>query len=226
MVNNFLFSPSNWNYQVGGNLSVDAPTYVKRLADIELYNKALAGEFCYVLNSRQMGKSSLRVQVMHQLQANNVACAVVDLTTIGIEQVTVEQWYASLIALLVNSFSLNLNLSAWWRDRTLLSPVQRWSEFIEQILLVEISSSIVIFGLLPYTQNVVISFQIPCSVCSKSNFASNSVLVLFLACSSISYVFKNRKVRYLYNKCRFSSLTSLKAPNVVRGKLLARDFAC
>lgn len=45
-----------------------------------------------------MGKYSLRVQVMHLLQANNIACAVVDLITIGIEQVTLEQEYASLIA--------------------------------------------------------------------------------------------------------------------------------
>ncbi len=57
-------------YQVGASLPVDAPSYVKRQADEEFYQKLQDGKLCYVLNSRQMGKSSLRVQTMQRLKAH------------------------------------------------------------------------------------------------------------------------------------------------------------
>jgi WD40 repeat protein len=62
---------SSYEYQVGGRLPVDAPSYVVRACDEELYNALRVGEFCYVLNSRQMGKSSLRVQVARRLQEDD-----------------------------------------------------------------------------------------------------------------------------------------------------------
>ena len=60
---------ANYEDHWGGSLPVDASSYVMRQADSDFYTLLKAGQFCYVLNSRQMGKSSLRVRTMQRLQA-------------------------------------------------------------------------------------------------------------------------------------------------------------
>ncbi|MDY7023718.1 MAG: AAA-like domain-containing protein, partial [Cyanobacteriota bacterium] len=139
-------STSNYEYQVGGSLPVDAPSYVKRQADEDFYNGLKRGEFCYVLNARQMGKSSLRVRTAQRLQAEGIKCGWIDLTEIGSQDVTSEQWYAGVIRCLVSSFQLTgFKWRQWWREREMLSPVQRLSEFIEEELLVKFTENLVIF---------------------------------------------------------------------------------
>ncbi len=142
-----MSTPTTYQYRVGGHLPIDAPSYVVRAADHQLAARLKAGELCYVLNSRQMGKTSLRWRTMNLLQQEGIAGVAIDLQGIGSRNITPAQWYAGLIKRLVQGLKITtqVDVRAWWQERDILSPVQRFSEFVEVVLPQFINRPIVIF---------------------------------------------------------------------------------
>ncbi|MEO1444690.1 MAG: AAA-like domain-containing protein [Cyanobacteria bacterium J06635_11] len=138
------------HYQVGGSLTTDAPSYIERQADSDFTTALRRGEFCYVLNSRQMGKSSLMVRAHQQFRAAGYRCAVLDMTNIGSENITPLQWYKGIVKDLWRSFKLtrhaNFKFKDWWKDEEDISLLQRLSQFIKDGLLAQFpNDEIIVF---------------------------------------------------------------------------------
>jgi len=130
-------------FVAGGTLPLDVPSYVKRPADDELLLLVSAGEFCYVLTPRQMGKSSLMVRTARRLEEQGARTAIIDLTGIGTD-VSAEQWYLGLITRLKSQLRLSVDPEAWWTERASLGVVQRFTDFLHDVVLAEIEGPVVI----------------------------------------------------------------------------------
>ncbi|MDZ8133696.1 MAG: AAA-like domain-containing protein [Nostoc sp. DedQUE04] len=137
----------DYEYKVGGCLEENAPSYVTRQADSDFYYGLKAGELCYVFNSRQMGKTSLLVRTMKQLQADGFACAVIDISGLGSQGMTLEQWYGSIVDSLLTelNFIEPEDLTVWWDKSIEIAPVRRLGKLFDELLLPNISQHIVIF---------------------------------------------------------------------------------
>ncbi|MEH2068922.1 MAG: AAA-like domain-containing protein [Nostoc sp.] len=130
-------------YQVGGSLKYDDSTYIVRQADEQLYTGLKTGNFCYVLDCHQTGKSSLLHRAIHRLERENYICIYLDSILLGGNKITPIQWYKGIIISLFYKLNLTeqVNFESWWEQQSEFELVQRLYQFVEQVLLTEVQNN-------------------------------------------------------------------------------------
>jgi hypothetical protein len=130
-------------FQSGGTLRAGS-VYVTRKADEELPEALLGGELCYVLAPRQMGKSSLRVRTEARLRAAGARCASVDLSALGSQGISAEEWLFSIADELSGRLQ-GPGPEAFWKQHRRLPPVTRLLRFLRRELLEASPDPLVVF---------------------------------------------------------------------------------
>ena len=116
---------TNSFYVTGGTLRLDAPSYVERQADRDLFESLLQGEFCYVLTARQMGKSSLMVRTANKLRSQGAHVIALDLSAVG-QNLTPGQWYNGLLTSM-GAFSAPFSSAIYLRAQPSQMARCRWT---------------------------------------------------------------------------------------------------
>ncbi len=120
-------------YVAGGTLAPDAPSYIERKADNELLERVLAGDFCYLLTTRQMGKSSLMARTANRLKKKGVRSVMIDLSALGGDKdMDADRWYCGIADEVLSQLKIDIDLGQWWEKRKHIPPVKRLMNFFQE----------------------------------------------------------------------------------------------
>lgn len=125
-------------------MPLESESYVERDCDRALFEALREGKYCYVLNSRQMGKSSLSIRTLVKLEREGWTTVSLDLTQMGGRNVTAEQWYLGMAAEIGRSVGLRSQVLAYCRENAGFGPMRRFFGAIREVVLEAIEGPLVI----------------------------------------------------------------------------------
>ena len=131
-------------FVAGGAVQAGGGIYLERDADHELLRHCLAGDFTYVLTSRQMGKSSLMYRAAERLADGGARPVIIDLTELG-AQTTADQWFKGFLLLVQEQLGLDAGAAAWWDAHPNYAFAHRLIRYFREVALVERSERLVLF---------------------------------------------------------------------------------
>lgn len=131
-------------FRAGGTLEPSALSYITRLADEQLMQALVSGEYVYLLDSRQKGKSSLIARSIMKLRETGVLPAKLDLQRIG-ANVSPEQWYGGLAVGVGQELGLQAEVIRYWQERQSVGPLSRFVGVLQEVVLPKTDKPVVIF---------------------------------------------------------------------------------
>ncbi len=131
-------------FVAGGTLSDTSPSYMERQADEDLFQALLEREFCFVLDTRQVGKSSLLVHVARKLREHGQIVSILDISSLG-ENLGIEQWYYGLLNSLAVFLDLEDECDRFWESAANLGFCQRWFACLYRTILPAIKTPLTLF---------------------------------------------------------------------------------
>jgi hypothetical protein len=131
-------------FVAGGTVQAGGGVYLERPADSELLAHCRAGDFTYILTSRQMGKSSLMIRTAERLVEEGALPVIVDLTEFG-AQTSAEQWYKGFLFAIEDQLGLRVSAGEWWETHPGLALAHRLTRYLREVALAERAERIVVF---------------------------------------------------------------------------------
>ena len=132
-------------FVTGGTMLPNRPSYVVRAADDELLHALRRGEYCYILETRQVGKSSLVIRAANRLRdEGGVTIATIDLQMFG-NTVSLEEWCDSQLLQIGVAVDREDEVEEFWSKHRNLGPLDRWLTGIRQVILPSTTGLLIIF---------------------------------------------------------------------------------
>ncbi len=136
---------SSKRLQVGGTLNPRRHVYIERPEDAELLRLLLEGEYCNILTSRQMGKSSLMARTALKLMEEGRRFVAVDVAGELGGTARPEPWYLGLLDKIVRDLQLGISVEQWWYEQPAGTHNRKLLGFFREEVIPRLDEPVVVF---------------------------------------------------------------------------------
>jgi WD40 repeat protein len=138
-------APAAASLKVGGTVGF-GELYIERTQDRQVYERLAAGEFCNILTSRQMGKSSLMVRVSRRLQQEKRArISNIDMAgDLGTPR-DADAWYVGILDKVALDLGVDEDVETWWTEKGRGTANQRLLQFFREVVKAETDRPVYVF---------------------------------------------------------------------------------